>query len=309
MKIVYMGTPAFAVPALELLAEKHEVVLVLTQPDKPAGRGNKVTAGPVKEAAEKLGLPVLQPPTLKLEQAKNIRKEIKSYNADVFIVAAYGILLPKGVLNMPKHGCLNIHASLLPKYRGASPIQAALLNGDTTTGITIMRMERGLDTGDMLLHKSLDIHEDERLPALHDRLKLLGAEAVLETLELIKSGKATYTPQRSEESSYAPLIKKTDGEISWACTSREIFNKLRAYDPWPGIFTNSNNPLKIRDMEIIEHSGNESPGTILDISKGITVKTGNGAIIITSVQAQNGKKMPAKDFLRGHRVNVGESLT
>lgn len=292
MKIIFMGTPAFAVPCLNAAAARHEVLAVFTQPDRPAGRGHKLAASEIKTAALSLGLPVFQPQTLRLADAREIRATLAGFGADIFVVAAYGLLLPKGVLAMPPKGCVNVHASLLPKYRGASPIHSAILNGDGETGITIMQMDAGIDTGDMILQKKLQIAAGECFPELHDRMATLGAEALLEALAQIENGSAVYTPQDNSRATHAPIIKKSDGEINWNDTTEKILNKIRALNPWPGTFARYNGePVKI-------HAAKAATG---DSSNPLIVKTADGAIEITELQALGKKRMPAADFLRGQK--------
>ena len=309
MKIIYMGTPAFAVPSLEALITNHEVVAVCTQPDRPAGRGHKLTPSPVKVKALEHGLPVLQPETLRIGESKEIRARLKAYGADIFVVVAYGLLLPKGVLNMPPLGCINVHASLLPKYRGASPIHAALLNGEKKTGIAIMHMDIGIDTGDIILEKELAILPEERFPSLHDRLAVLGAETLLEALALLENGTAPRTPQDDALSSYAPMLKKSDAFIHWEWNTASIVNLTRALDPWPGSYTvYDGNPLKMWTLEPVgDWNGNEIPGTVLavDPKKGVLVKTGDNAAWATELQGDGSKRMPATDYLRGRKMQVG----
>jgi methionyl-tRNA formyltransferase len=288
MKTIFMGTPVFAAESLKAVLSRHEVLAVFTQPDRPAGRGHRLQASPVKELAAAHGIPVFQPPTLRLSEAKDIREELKNFGADIFVVAAYGLLLPKGVLAMPPKGCINVHASLLPKYRGASPIHSAILNGDTETGITIMHMDVQMDTGDIVLQKKLALNESEHFPQLHDRMAALGGEALLEAMDLIESGAATRTPQNHALATHCAMIKKTDGEINWNDSTEKILNKIRAFDPWPGCYTTLfNQPLKI-------WQANTTGG-------GIAVKTGDGEIFITELQAAGKKRMPASAFLLGQR--------
>jgi len=310
MKIVYMGTPAFAVPSLEALAKSHHQVLaVCTQPDRPAGRGHKLTASPVKVKALEYGLPILQPETLHISESKRVRATLKEYGADIFVVAAYGLLLPKGVLNMPPLGCINIHASLLPKYRGASPIHAALLNGDTSSGITIMHMDIGIDTGDMIIKRELVVSPNERFITLHDRMATLGAEALLEALTLLENGTAPRISQDDSLSSYAPMLQKSDALIDWEWNTAKIINMTRAFDPWPGAYTMyENNPIKIWKAEpCYESANNAKPGTILivDSAKGVLIKTGDAALWVTELQGDGSKRMPTTDYLRGRKIDAG----
>ena len=311
MKIIYMGTPAFAVPALVSLVKHHQVLAVCTQPDRPSGRGYKLSQSPVKEKALEYGLPILQPETLHINSSKETRAALKAYGADIFVVAAYGLLLPKGVLNMPRFGCINIHASLLPKYRGASPIHAALLNGDTKSGITIMHMDVGIDTGDMIVKKELNISPDERFPSLHDRMAIAGAEAILEAITLLENDNAPRIPQDDTLSSYAPMLKKTDGAINWEWESERIINQTRALDPWPGSYTMYNgNPLKIWRLKRAEVESEKPPGQILEVdpAKGVLIKTGNGTVWATELQGGGSKRMSAVDYLRGRKIEVGVRL-
>ncbi|MCL2198182.1 MAG: methionyl-tRNA formyltransferase [Defluviitaleaceae bacterium] len=309
MKIIFMGTPQFAVPSLKAVIAQHEVVAVCTQPDRPAGRGHKLAASPVKEVAVAHGLPVFQPQTLKLSESKEIRDELASFGADIFVVAAYGLLLPKGVLTMPPHGCINVHASLLPAYRGASPMQAALLNGDTETGITIQQMDTGIDTGDIILQKKLIINLEDRLPQLHDKMAELGAVALLEALAAIENGTASHTPQDEAFATHCPKFNKTDGLINWNDTSKSIINKTRALDPWPGCYTMYNGEvLKIWRVDGLSCDDNAAPGTVLNkhTKGGVVVKTGDGAVFVTELQAVGKKRMDATAFLRGFKINAGD---
>ena len=303
MKIVFFGTPEFSVPALELLAAKHSVLGVLTQPDRPSGRGKKLTQSPVKAAALKLDVPVFQPETLKLCNTRDIRHELKCINADIFVVAAYGLMLPRGILNMPPLGSVNIHASLLPMYRGASPIHGALLNGDDETGISIMQMDEGLDTGDVLLQESLSISPGEVFASLHDRMAELGAKCIIKALE---SAGSKGTPQDESKASYAPIIKKSDGEINWRNPTKRIINQVRAYNSWPGTYTYyKDKPIKIWGIHSITDSCPEAmPGTVVVSSSkdGLAVKTGDGLCKITEIQGLGGKRMITEAFLRGSLI-------
>jgi len=308
-----MGTPEFAVPPLRQLLAHHEVVAVCTQPDRPAGRGHRLQMSPVKTLALEAGIEVLQPETLRIKpQNTNIQK-IRDYlvnlNADVFVVAAYGLILPKAVLTMPKFGCVNIHASLLPKYRGAAPIHAAIQHGETITGITIMQMDLGIDTGDIILQRQLDIGSSERTPSLHDRMAVLGGECILEALTIIEACKASYTPQDHTISSYAPMIQKADGMIDWGWPTKRILNLIRAFDPWPGPYTLYNDAvIKIWKAEMVYNTEDVLPGTVLvaDPSKGLLVRTGDGAVWVQELQVAGSKRMITTDYLRGRSIEVGE---
>jgi len=310
MKIVFMGTPEFAVPTLKQLLKHHEVVAVYTQPDRPAGRGHKMQSSPVKAVALEAGVEVLQPKSLK---KKEIRDLLVGFDADIFVVAAYGLILPKAILDIPRHGCINVHASLLPKYRGASPIHAAIKNGEATTGITIMYMDVGIDTGDMIYKRKLAINPDERVGSLHDRLATLGGECIIEALAQLEAGTAARIPQDDAESSYAPIIQKTDGLIDWSCSTEEIINLTRAFDPWPGPYTMYNGQvIKIWQIEDAEGISSEeiSTGAVLasDQTRGLLIRTGSGVARILEIQAPGSKRMTAKDYLRGREIRVGEVL-
>ena len=349
MKIVFMGTPEFAVPSLRQLLARHDVVAVLTQPDRPAGRGHKLQMSPVKALALEAGVDVLQPETLRIKKAsspeplhvkntpfvedhgvpsnnsnqshisaKETREYLAKLDADIFVVVAYGLMLPKAVLDMPRYGCVNIHGSVLPKYRGASPIHAAIRHGETTTGITIMQMDTGIDTGDIILQRQLSIGPEERFTSLHDRMAELGGESILEALALIEAGAATRTPQDDAASSYAPMIQKSDGRIDWAWPTSQIINLTRAFDPWPGPFSPyKGETIKIWQVEKADlHDGLSSciesspPGTVIsaDPAKGLLVRTGDGAAWVLELQAAGGKRMAVKDYLRGHSIGAGERL-
>ena len=305
MKVLFMGTPNYAATILSALLKEHEVVAVFTQPDRPKGRGHKLEFPPVKTVALDGGVEVFQPESLR---GAGIRKTLKKFGADIFVVAAYGLILSKRVLEIPPYGCVNVHASLLPKYRGASPIQAAIMAGDKRTGITIMQMDSGIDTGDIILMKDLAIEPDERSPSLYHRLGVLGAECILEALELIEKGKSTLTPQDDEASSYAPIIQKSDGMIDWHRSSERIVNLTRAMDPWPGAYSmNQGEVLKIwsvvkaAEEDISAEMKELSPGSILvpDPRRGILVRTGDEAVWVTEVQAPGRKRMSVGDYLRG----------
>jgi methionyl-tRNA formyltransferase len=301
-----MGTPQFAVPVLDALIKTHEVCQVLTQPDRPSGRGQRLTSSPVKQAALAAGLPVWQPETLK---KKSIRLQLQDLNADAFVVAAYGLMLTQPILDTPPLGCINVHGSLLPAYRGAAPMQRAMMNGDACTGITIMYMNKGMDTGDMLLQRETSIHPDESFAALHDRMADLGAACLLEALAQIQDGVAVRTPQDDALATYAPPITKADGLIDWRLPSHRIKNLIRALDPWMGAYTLlDGRPFKIWQCEIADEgtdgtaAGQKPPGTVLgtDNLRGIRIQTGDGALWLTQVQANGKKRMNAADFLRGY---------
>lgn len=312
MKVVFMGTPDFAVPTLKAIAEseKHSVAAVVTQPDKPKGRGKKILFPPVKEFALENNIPVLQPTKMKDE---NFVEQLKNCNADVFVVVAYGRILTEEILSIPKFGCINVHGSLLPKYRGAAPIQRAIIEGEVVTGVTIMYMEKGLDTGDMLLKEEIAINSDDTYGSLHDKMAPIGAKALIETLELIENGEATPVKQDNSLSTYAHMIQKDTGHIDWNKNSSEIVNLVRGLNPSPTAYTLYNGEVfKIYKSEEVSNGEKYSgeSGCVVDIfnKKGIVVKTGNSAVILTEIQAKGGKKMSAADYLRGHLIEKGTVL-
>ncbi len=302
-----MGTPDFAVPSLKALIEKHNVIGVVTQPDKPRGRGKKLMFSPVKEVALKAGIPVFQPENLKNDESID---EIENLGADIIVVVAYGQILPKRVLDMTRFGCINVHGSLLPKYRGAAPIQRAIIDGETVTGITIMYMAEGLDTGDMIIKREIVIDKDETYGSLHDKMAPIGAEALLEALVLIENGEAKPEKQDDSLSSYAKKIDKSLGEIDWNHNSKEILNIIRGLNPILGAYTLLNGEVfKIWSAE--EYSANDGEaGTIIEIlnKKGFVVKTKDSAVLIKEVQSKGGKKMSCADYMRGHTIEKGMVL-
>lgn len=304
MKIVFMGTPDFAVPSLRVLhnSGKHQVLTVVTQPDKPKGRGKKLVPQAVKAAALELGLPILQPERIKRQEAIGALAEL---DADIFVVAAYGQILPKVILDMPKYGCVNVHASLLPKYRGASPIQQAIRNGDKVAGVTIMQMDVGLDTGDMLYKRELEIDANDTGGTLTNKLAELGAQALLEALELLELGELIPEKQNDSDSSYAPLITKEDARIDWHRPAEEIVNLVRAMNPAPAAFTTHQGEVfKIWQASVVDNVNGEA-GVIVEKSNknGLLVATGENGVLITELQAPGGKRMRAADYLRGHDID------
>ncbi len=308
MKILFMGTPEFAVPCLEALIQSaHQVVGAVTQPDKPVGRGHKLTPPPVKKCALEHGIDVFQPETLKDFAFK---EELEKLSPDLIIVVAYGKILPEYILNFPKYGCINMHASLLPKYRGAGPIQWSVINGEKKTGITSMQMEKGLDTGDMLLKCETEIGEYETADELHDRLMVMGADLLIETIKCLEEGTLKPEKQNDEESSYAPMISKETAKIDWSKSSEEILCLIYGMNSWPVAHTlYMGEPMKIR-RAVKAGSAKGSCGQILGADeKGIEVVCGDGkAIMITEVQFQGSKAMAVRDYLNGHRIIVGEIL-
>ena len=298
MNIVFMGTPDFAVETLKKLIEKHNVIAVISQPDKPKGRGKKLVHTPVKQFALDNGIEkIYQPEKIRDE---NFVKELESLNADLFVVVAYGQILPESVLNIPKYSCINVHGSLLPKYRGAAPIQWSIINGEEKTGVTIMYMEKGMDTGDMILKEEIIIEPTETYKTLHDKMSIVGADALIKTLDLIESGSVTPEKQNDEEATYAPMITKEMGHIDWNNSSKDIINLIRGINPMPMAYTiYKDETFKISQAEeILGYDGNI--GEIVDVTKdGFIVKTKDSSIIIKEMQAKGGKRMKASDYIRG----------
>lgn len=306
LNVIFAGTPEFSVAPLQaLLNSEHNVMAVYTQPDRPAGRGRKLTASPVKNLALEHNIPVYQPQTLRDERAQS---DLAALNADLIIVVAYGLILPKVVLDMPKFGCLNIHASLLPRWRGAAPIQRAIESGDAETGVTIMQMDVGLDTGDMLVKKTTAIQTDDNAQTLHDRLSTLGCEALLETLNQLQNNQLS--PEKQDESlvTYAEKMHKAEAEINWSQPAQTIVHKIQAFNPWPVAFTQFNDqPLRILQAHTAQEPENQtaekSAGLVLTVSKqGMLISTGTQPIWLTQVQPAGKKAMAAYDFAQSRQL-------
>ncbi len=308
MKVIFMGTPEFAVPCLRaLIDEKNELLAVFTQPDRPKGRGKRLMMPPVKALAIEADIPVYQPISLK---SPEVLETIKKLGPDIIIVVAYGQLLPKAILELPPFGCVNVHASLLPKYRGAAPINWAIINGEDKTGITTMYMDVGIDTGDMILKEELLIGEDETSAELHDRMAALGAEVLIKTLNLIETGNVVREPQDHQESSHASMLSKELGMIDWTKTASEIKNLVRGTIPWPTAFTTyKREVMKVLKCTIEETKAPDIPGKLISVTKdGIYVATGNGTIVIQELQFSGGKRLTVKDFLVGNQLEEGVIL-
>lgn len=312
LKIIFAGTPEFAATALQaLLDSPHKIVAVYTQPDRPAGRGRKLTPSAVKALALQHDLPVYQPETLRDESAQAI---LKSHHADIMVVAAYGLLLPVAVLNAPRLGCINIHASLLPRWRGAAPIQRAVLAGDSETGVTIMQMDKGLDTGDMLHKVTCQILPDDTSAVLHDRLAELGASAVLEALNNIIQNKISPESQDQAQATHAKKITKEEAQIDWHLPASELARQVRAFNSWPVSYTICNNQsLRIWQADALDAAvENNLPGTVTHIApnEGIRVATKNGFLLLKQIQFPGGKIVSASDILNSHRHDlvVGQVL-
>ena len=311
MKIVYMGTPDFAVAPLEaILKAGHEVTAVVTQPDRQKGRGREMQYSPVKECALSYGIPVLQP--LKIKE-KDAVEELRKYPADIFVVAAFGQLLSEEILNMPRFGCINIHASLLPAYRGAAPIQWCVINGEEKTGVTIMQMAKGMDTGDILLQKEVVLDEKETGGSLFDRLMETGAELIVEALPKIEAGELIPVVQKEELATYAGKITKDMGNIDFTKAAVTIERLIRGLNPWPSAFTHYKGKiLKIWEADVVSecvNAENPVPGTVIAMDKeSFTLATGEGALRIRSLQPEGKKRMSCAEFMRGYEVKVGEAL-
>ncbi len=303
-----MGTPEFAVYSLQAICERsrHEIVAVITQPDRAKGRGRKLIPSPVKVYALERNLTVLQPERLRRKDSVEL---LRGLDADVFVVAAYGQILSETVLNMPRYGCVNVHGSLLPKYRGAAPIQRAIMDGEDRTGITIMRMDKGIDTGDIIITKDTAIDVDEDFGQLRDRLAQIGADLLLEALDAIEHGKAQYTPQDDEHATYASMINNQDTQIDWRQPSRQIRDTIRALSPIPGAYTHYEDRFlkifetKLPDAAYMTQTIDAEPGTVVSVEKdGFWVKTSDSVLKVTRLQPQGGKVMSAADYMRGRPI-------
>jgi methionyl-tRNA formyltransferase len=307
LRIVFMGTPDFAIPTLQMLVDRGEnVVAVVTQPDRPKGRGQQLQPPPVKTLALSYGIPVLQP--LKVRAAEVIQ-EINALAPDLIVVIAFGQILPKALLDIPRYGCINVHASLLPRYRGAAPINWCIINGEVETGITTMMMDVGLDTGDILLKRAIPINADENAVSLHDRLSILGAETMAATLDTLANGELAPQKQDDSLSCYAPMLKKEMGEINWRMNPSAICNLVRGITPWPGAYTWLDGKiLKIfRTAGISDVAG--EPGTVISAGKnGLEVACGGGSIVISELQLEGKKRLSAPEFLAGYKVVPGTRL-
>jgi len=309
MKILFMGTPDFALESLiALYNSRHEICAVVTQPDKPAGRNMKLTAPPVKEFAVEHGIPVYQPQRIKEGQLNAVLNE---HNPDLICVVAYGKILPEFILRYPKYGCINVHASILPKYRGSAPINWAIINGETTSGVTIMHMDIGCDTGDIISVEETPIKDDETAGELYDRLKVLGAELLIRTIDDIEAGKAQRTRQNDSLSTHAPMLSKSMAAINWNLNARDIVNHIRGLNPWPIAYTSVNGEIiKVYTAQVIDKKKNLPNGSVItDIKGGLAVSCADGVVLITELQAQGKKRMSACDYLRGHSISDGEVLS
>ncbi|WP_420641143.1 methionyl-tRNA formyltransferase [Candidatus Leptofilum sp.] len=308
VNVVFMGTPDFAVPVLQTLIKTQNVVGVVTQPDRPAGRGKQLRPSPVKLTALAANIPIYQPKSLRNEEAA---QPLRDWQPEIIVVAAFGQILRPHVLNLPTHGCLNIHASLLPRWRGASPIQHAILAGDAETGVCLMQMDVGLDTGPVFVCESTPISPTETAASLHDRLAEMGGSLLAAHLEDIVAGSLTPTAQDDEQSTYAPMISKADGRLNWQQTSAEIDRRIRAMTPWPGAFTSwQGKMLKIKAASAANGrlpSGNA--GSVVAYEEGAAVLTGDGALVLEEVQLAGKRATAVPDFLRGQPNFIGSTLS
>ncbi len=306
MRIIFMGTPDFAVPCLQALHEsEHTLLALVTQPDRPKGRGGKLTPPATKVFAQEHGIPVFQPPRMK---DPTFLDELKGLNPDLIAVTAFGRILPPVILDLPPKGCVNVHASLLPKYRGAAPINWAIINGETETGITTMQMDPGMDTGDMLLVEKFPIGPEDTAGMVFDELSEIGARLLMKTIAGIGEGTLEAIPQDNEKATMAPLMEKETGKIDWTQPAQAISNRVRGLDPWPGAFTfYKGERLRIWKAAVDDESGSGEAGTVVRVDKeAIVAASGQGLLKITEIQPANGKRMAVRQFLAGRNIDEGE---
>lgn len=304
MKIVFMGTPEFAVPCLQkIIDEGHEVLAVVTQPDKPKGRGKKLSMPPVKELALKYDIEVYQPLKAREESFVNKLKEI---NPDLIVVVAFGQILPKSILDIPNFGCVNVHASLLPKYRGAAPLNWVIINGEEKTGVTTMYMDVGLDTGDMILKSEIPLDDEITAGELHDKMMIDGADVLKETIQLIAQGKAPREKQNDDETCYSPIMDKSLGNIDWSKSAKDIHNLVRGVNPWPSAYTTyGDQTMKIWKTKVLDKNSDKTPGSILNVDKdGLDVCTGQGVIRISEIQMSGKKRMIVSEYIKGNTIST-----
>ncbi|MBO3444179.1 methionyl-tRNA formyltransferase [Clostridium sp. CCUG 7971] len=304
MRILFMGTPDIAVGCLQkIIDEKHEIIGVVTQPDKPVGRGKKLGMPPVKELALKYNIDVYQPVKARDEEFVNVLKEL---SPDLIVVVAFGQILPKSILDIPKLGCVNVHVSLLPKYRGAAPINWVIINGEEKTGVTTMYMDEGLDTGDMILTSEFDLDDEITAGELHDKMMEIGAKTLKETINLIEKGEAPRIPQNHDEFSYAPIMNKSLGNIDWNKSAREIHNLVRGVNPWPSAYTTYNDAtMKVWKTKVLSESSKKAPGTILKVDKeGIRVSSNDNVILIEEMQMPGKKRVLVSEYIKGNSIET-----
>jgi methionyl-tRNA formyltransferase len=308
MRVVFMGSPDFAVPALRALLDHHEVVLVVTQPDKRAGRGKRMAAPPVKEAALAAGVPVIQPKSVRRPE---FAERLRAVGADVGVVVAYGKILPKAVLDVFPQGCINIHGSLLPRYRGAAPIQWAIIRGETETGVTIMRMDQGMDTGPVFLTRTMSVLPDDTAGSLFERMAPIGALALLDALDGLESGTLVARAQDHDAATYAPMLTKNDGIIDWHGSARAVADRIRGVDPWPGAETAmAGERLKLFGAEPVDTPRSGQPGEVLGLSEhGLLVACGSGVCAVRALQAPGRRRLTAQVFTSGRAIPAGTVFT
>lgn len=308
MRVLFMGTPEFAAISLKKIIAEHEVIGVFTQPDKVNQRGNKIKYSSVKQLAIENKIEVFQPVSVRKEE---VILKIKELKPDIIVVVAYGKILPNNLIEIPKYGTINVHASLLPKYRGAAPIHASIINGESETGVTIMDIAEELDAGDMILKKSTPILEEDNLETVHDRLADIGAEALSEALQLIANGKVEKTPQNHSEATFVKPIRKEECKIDWSMSNKEIFDKVRGMNPFPTAFTTLNDKiLKIYEVEKSDNNYNCEIGEVAEIfkDKGVAIKTGKGSVILKKVKPENKSLISGKDLINGNYIKAGDRL-
>ncbi|NIO03558.1 MAG: methionyl-tRNA formyltransferase [Proteobacteria bacterium] len=307
LPIVFMGTSGFAVPILQSLFDNYQVIAVVTQPDKPRGRGRVLSISEVKERALALNIPIHQPEKVR-DTAFII--EVRKRKPQLIVVAAYGQILPRDLLEVPKMGCINVHASLLPKYRGAAPINWAIAEGESETGVTTIIMDEGMDTGPILLRRAIPIGPKDTAHSLGEKLGKVGAEVIVDTVGGLERGKIRPMPQEAREATYAPPLKKEDGRIDWRQPAIVLHRRMRAMSPWPGTFTRLGGKiLKVFWAEVDETSHSQPPGCVLDVgSHGIRVATGEGQLVLKEVQLEGKKRLPVREFLLGHPIDAGAIL-
>lgn len=302
MKIVFMGTPEIATGCLQkIIDEKHEIIGVVTQPDKPQNRGKKLGMPPVKELALKYDIPVYQPLKARDEEFVNVLKEL---NPDIIVVVAFGQILPKSILDIPKLGCINVHVSLLPKYRGAAPINWVIINGEEKTGVTTMYMNEGLDTGDMILKEEFLLDDEITAGMLHDKMMITGAETLKKTLDLIQKGEAPRIPQNHDEFTYAPMMNKSLGHIDWNKSAKDIHNLVRGVSPWPSAYTNyQDKVMKVWKTKVLDVKTDKNPGTIIKVDKdGIHVATLDKIVLIEEIQMPGKKRILISEYIKGNAI-------
>ena len=308
MKTIFMGTPEFALPSLKLVAEKTDLKAIFTKEDKPNSRGNKIVINPIKQYGLENNIEIIQPKKLRDEEIIN---KIKEINPDLIVVVAYGKIIPKSIIDIPKYGIINVHSSLLPKYRGASPIHSAILNGDRETGVSIMYIEEELDSGAVILQEKCEISDEDTLGSLHDRLKIIGADALGKVLDLIETGKVSAVPQEHDKATFVKPISKEEEKIDWTKSKEEIHNKVRGLNPFPGAYTSFNGEIiKIYEVEKTDSEYDGEFGEIVELRKksGPVIKAGKGSLILKNVKVQGKKNQSGIDLLNGRIFQLGDKL-